>query len=240
MKKLVKIFIILMILAITPTVYAENYGVRKLIPINTKVTVYTDNFMYDEISCDQNVINFGRIKNLRDIDMPISISVGLFDETDTNIGNVNYCEDLIEAKKSLSYSIRIKDAYLGEGKSNSQIKYITVLSDNSICHTTGNRVDVGRNIEELGVTYKEKYMIDKKTAVVIFAIVAIIFLFGILYKSVFNKLSIDISSNKVKKESIIKKKKDDIEVLTDEEFKSDKFNYTDSILDDSEDNKDNQ
>ena len=46
MKRLVKILIIVMTFFITKNVYAANYEIRELIPVDTKTTIVTKNFSY--------------------------------------------------------------------------------------------------------------------------------------------------------------------------------------------------
>lgn len=210
MKKIIIILILSIMTFLTTNVKAANYQIRELIPVNTETTIVTNNFSYKSFyysnqGNDKNAIIFKSIKNLSDKEKPISISVGLFDKDRKNIGTVNYCSsktDKSEATKATlagkteaSYSIEVSRKYLGKNKSLNDIKYISVLSDNINCRTSGSKDYLNQTIEEIGIP--KNTTLDSKTELLIkivgvLAIVIIaIFLYNYLFTNTYQNFNGD-------------------------------------------------
>ena len=90
MKKIIKLLLIICVISIFNNVKAANYELKELIPINTETTIVTNHFSYQSFSYkskdvdgnnkSSNYIIFKNIKNISDDDLPISISIALFDK----------------------------------------------------------------------------------------------------------------------------------------------------------------
>ena len=161
MKKIVKILVVLLLLVVTKNVYAANYQIRELIPVKIKTTVVTKNFSYRRFQYNDGKIEFEGIKNLTDKDIPITISIGLFNKDKKNIGTINYCDYTISNKEEVKYDIDVTKDYLGKDYSISDIKYISVLGDNINCRTDGSDEFIGQTVEEIG--YAKNNTLDSKT-----------------------------------------------------------------------------
>lgn len=187
MKRIIKIFLVLIICLSVKTVYADNYKIKELIPYNVHTTIHTDNFSYKDMYFSLDGIYFGGIKNLSDKKLPITISVGLFDKRGINIGTINYCNYSIESKEEKGYFIEFKKDYFGKNKSVGDIKYIAVLSDNINCRTEGSTDYVGQHIDKLGKGRSGQ--LDSKTELFL-SIISIIFgalIVLFIYKLVFTR-----------------------------------------------------
>ena len=150
-----KKFILLVILLLTPImVYAEEYDVKTLIPVDTKVTVKTEKFDYNNFIYNSSVdskgnslITFESIKNNTVTKKPVSINILLFGEDQKNIGFLTYCtnKDLdsnyadfeLVGNASAPFSINVVSKYFVEGKTTKDVKYISVLDENKYCQVGG-------------------------------------------------------------------------------------------------------
>ena len=185
MKRLVKILIIVMTFFITKNVYAANYEIRELIPVDTKTTIVTKNFSYRDFSYSNGSINFTSIKNLTDEKKKISISIGLFNENKKNIGTINYCDSTLDSKQEKSHKIEVTNKYLGKDYEIKDIKYISVLGDNIKCRTTGYDEFIGQTVQEIGMA-KNKTL-DSKTELlikilsIVFGVLFILFIYKLLF-----------------------------------------------------------
>lgn len=161
MKKIRIVFLLLILFSIKE-VRAANYQIKELIPVDTPTTIVTDNFSYKNFyyndnkmeaeSLKNNFIIFENIKNLTDKELPVSISIGLFDENKINIGTVNYCSTndkysvvnntILQSEEEKNYVIEVNKKNLADKKTVNDIKYIAVLSDNINCRSSGDRKSV--------------------------------------------------------------------------------------------------
>jgi len=150
-----KKYIFLIVLLLTPImVYADNYDVKTLIPVDTKATVKTDNFDYNNLiynssidSKGNSLITFESIKNNTVTKKPVSINILLFGEDQKNIGFLTYCtnKDLdsnyadfeLVGNASAPFSINVVSKYFVEGKTTKDVKYISVLDENKYCQVGG-------------------------------------------------------------------------------------------------------
>ena len=116
MKKIIKTLILLVITLHVIPASAANYEMKELIPVDTMEAEALKN----------NFIIFGGIKNLRDEDSPVSISIGIFDEDKKNIGTINYCstndktsavaETILKPDEERSYVIEVNKKVLAPDK----------------------------------------------------------------------------------------------------------------------------
>lgn len=145
-------------------VYAQEYQVKELIPVDAVATVETDLFSYNDFtiqasSPDKGIVKFTSIVNKSDKKVPISINLLLFDENMFNIGYVTYCTSKdydsnyrdyeLGPKGSISFSINIAKKYFVEGNKIDNIKYISVLDENKYCHVGGYNNYAGLTIEQI-------------------------------------------------------------------------------------------
>lgn len=169
-----KKFIFLLVLLLFPVmVYAED--VKTLIPVDTKVSVKTEKFEYNNFvynsSIDENgnsLISFESIKNNTVSKVPISIDILLFDNNQKNIGLVAYCTDRdldsnysgykLSGNSSSPFSINVVSKYFVDGRSTRDVKYIAVLDENKYCQIGGYDKYKGLTIDEIvnGVSNKKE------------------------------------------------------------------------------------
>lgn len=150
-----KKIIFLLVLVLMPImVYAEDYDVKTLIPVNTKASVKTEKFDYNNFVYNNSVdskgnslITFESIKNNTVSKIPISINMLLFGEDQRNIGFVTYCTDKdldsnysgykLSGNGISPFSINVVSKYFVKGKTTSDVKYIAILDDNKYCQVGG-------------------------------------------------------------------------------------------------------
>lgn len=215
MKQKTITIIILVITALTINVQAANYQLKELIPLNTETTIVTDNFSYKGLeynnkSNDNPEITFKGIKNLTTENIPISISIGLFDKNKENIGIINYCstsdqksflKDLgLDSKKEVSYSIPITANVLATNKKNTDIKYIAILSDNINCRINGSKDYIGKKVEDIGVIKDNSLDSNTKMLIKLVEIVAAIVVLTFLYKFLFTNAFRNFDGEDVRRE----------------------------------------
>lgn len=151
-----KIFCIMLfiLLALIP-VKAANYEMKELIPLDVTTTIKGKTFLYKNISYSNNKIHIERIKNESQDSSPFTISIGLFDKDEKNIGTINLClEDMtISSKEEIfNYEIEIDKKYLGEKNKLKDIKYYSVLGGNESCRKTGEHDFLGQKVDEIGMS----------------------------------------------------------------------------------------
>ena len=107
MKRIIMFITILVITLVSQNVYATNYNIKELIPVNAHTTIGTNNFRYidfyyndNEMEADglkNNFIIFSKIKNVSDEKRAVTVSIGLFDKDKKNIGSLTSinCERII-------------------------------------------------------------------------------------------------------------------------------------------------
>ena len=131
MKRIFKSLIILIALLITVPVNAANYEVKELIPVNVETSVFTDHFSYsgfyyndnemEDKSLKNNFIIFKGIRNITKEDRPVTVTIGLFDKDEKNIGTINYCSKndktsivagtILKPKEEKAYVIEVNKKY---------------------------------------------------------------------------------------------------------------------------------
>lgn len=227
MKKIIKTLILLVITLHVIPASAANYEMKELIPVDTETTIVTDNFSYKNFyyndnkmeaeALKNNFIIFGGIKNLRDEDSPVSISIGIFDEDKKNIGTINYCstndktsavaETILKPDEERSYVIEVNKKVLATNKTVKDVKYIAVLDDNINCRTAGSQDFVGKKVEEIKVTKNSilEYS-STKIFIRICSVIAVLLLIVFLYKFMFTNAFRNYNGDDVRREFIYKNK----------------------------------
>jgi len=185
-----KLLIFLCLFLITKNVYAANYTLKELIPVNTETTIVTDNFSYKGIYYDgQGHVNFKSIKNISNRNLPLSISVALFDEKRINIGTYNYCdeENIMEAKTEKYFSLELTSKVFAKNKKVEDVHYISVLNDNVTCKKTGAEDYAGQKIEDIGKPKSNQ--MDKSVTIFIrvFSILGLCIVTYFVYRLLFTK-----------------------------------------------------
>lgn len=237
MKKIILFITILVITLVSQNVYAANYNIKELIPVNKHTTIGTNNFRYidfyyndNEMEADglkNNFIIFSKIKNVSDEKKAVTVSIGLFDKDKKNIGTINYCSTKdktsvvagteLNPDEEKSYVIEVNKKYLADKKTVKDIEYISILSDNPNC-TTGSSLDfVGQTVDEIGqikntgLSDDAELLIKILTGIGIVAIIIFVynFMFSTRYKN-FNGEDVRQEYSYINKELEAKRKYDAI------------------------------
>ena len=153
MKNIIKIVLLFVVVVSIIKTNAANYTIKELIPVNIETTIVTDNFSYKSLYYNNNYVIFKGIKNLSDKDLPISITIGLFDNNKKNIGTIHYCkeEEILKSKEEKSYAIPVDNTSITNGKSTDDIHYIAILDENIHCRKGGEDDFIGQKVEEIGM-----------------------------------------------------------------------------------------
>lgn len=237
MKRIILFITILVITLVSQNVYAANYNIKELIPVNKHTTIGTNNFRYidfyyndNEMEADglkNNFIIFSKIKNVSDEKKAVTVSIGLFDKDKKNIGTINYCSTKdktsvvagteLNPDEEKSYVIEVNKKYLADKKTVKDIEYISILSDNPNC-TTGSSLDfVGQTVDEIGqikntgLSDDAELLIKILTGIGIVAIIIFVynFMFSTRYKN-FNGEDVRQEYSYINKELEAKRKYDAI------------------------------
>ncbi len=227
MKKIITIITILAATLLTIPVHAANYEMRELIPVDTKTTIVTEHFSYQDFyyndnkmeasTLKNNFIIFGNIKNISDEELPVSISVGLFDADKKNIGIVNYCSTfdkvsvvagtILKPEEEKTYVIEVNKKYLPEDKSVNDIKYIAILSENINCRVTGSQEFIGKKVEDIKIG--KTSLLENSTTKLFLKIITVLIGVGIiifLYKFLFTNSFRNFDGDDVRREFVYKNK----------------------------------
>lgn len=237
MKRIIFFITILVITLVSQNVYAANYNIKELIPVNNHTTIGTNNFRYidfyyndNEMEADglkNNFIIFSKIKNVSDEKKAVTVSIGLFDKDKKNIGTINYCSTKdktsvvagteLNPDEEKSYVIEVNKKYLADKKTVKDIEYISILSDNPNC-TTGSSLDfVGQTVDEIGqikntgLSDDAELLIKILTGIGVVAIIIFVynFMFSTRYKN-FNGEDVRQEYSYINKELEAKRKYDAI------------------------------
>lgn len=160
-----KKFIFLIVLLLLPVmVNAEE--LNTLIPIDTKASVKTEKFEYNNIIYNSalddkgnSLISFDSIKNNMLTPQPVSINVLLFGSDKKNIGLVSYCSDRdldsnysgfkLASNEAKPFSIKVSSKYFIDTKTASDVKYIAIMDENKYCHIGGYTNYKNKTIDEI-------------------------------------------------------------------------------------------
>ena len=214
-------------------VYAEDYKLNTLIPVNTTASVETDKFDYKNFVYDTNVdakgnatLKFEGIQNNTLSKTAVSINVLLFDENQKNIGFLTYCTDKdvssdnsgfkIRANQVVPFTINVTKRYFVEGKEPKDVRYIAVRDENRYCQIGGysNYKDLtleeiinGKEEKKEGFSFPDlSSVINTTLIIVLFIIIAIIGIIFGLMKFLNNRKETKFTNNPV-----INKKIGDVE-----------------------------
>lgn len=237
MKRIIMFITILVITLVSQNVYAANYNIKELIPVNAHTTIGTNNFRYidfyyndNEMEADglkNNFIIFSKIKNVSDEKKAVTVSIGLFDKDKKNIGTINYCSSKdktsvvagteLNPDEEKSYVIEVNKKYLADKKTVKDIKYISILSDNPNCTTGSSLGFVGQTVDEIGqikntgLSDDAELFIKILTGIGIVAIIIFVynFMFSTRYKN-FNGEDVRQEYSYINKELEAKRKYDEI------------------------------
>lgn len=218
MKKRYFIFGIIILVCCMVRVNAETYQLGELLPVDEHANLTTNIFEYRDFYYNDNTMEaqylgnnfviFKAIKNVSKEEYPVSISIGVFDQNKVNIGTVNYCATadntsvvagtVLQSGEEKAYVIEINKRHLADKKSVSDIKYISILSDNKTCKTGATLENAGKTIAEIHNKSQDKAKISIFKEPVVFgllgvAVVVIILL--IVYLTRPRKLNAGFSRN---------------------------------------------
>ena len=197
MKKILTFVILFLTLISIKTVNAANYELKELIPVGIKTTIVTKHFSYRQFYYDNtdNKIHFSSIKNIFDEELPLSFSIGLFDENKRNVGVIHYCDknnNILAPGSEIEFAFEVTSEYLGKEKNKNDIKYITVLEDNYTCKTDKSQIYVGQKVDELGSYYGGEITDSAKLTMQVISIVAgvifVIFIYQFLFTNKFKNM----------------------------------------------------
>ena len=166
MKGVIKYLSILLLVFLSIDVYASEYKINTLIPVDSLGTVNTDKFNYidfvyqSQLNAKGNAtLKFASIKNNSLSKTAVSINVLLFDGDKKNIGFLTYCSDKdlssdnygfkLSANEALPFSINVTDRYFANDKKPGDVKFIAVMDENKYCQIGGYDNYVGYTIEEI-------------------------------------------------------------------------------------------
>lgn len=237
MKRIIMFITILVITLVSQNVYAANYNIKELIPVNAHTTIGTNNFRYidfyyndNEMEADglkNNFIIFSKIKNVSDEKKAVTVSIGLFDKDKKNIGTINYCSSKdktsvvagteLNPDEEKYYVIEVNKKYLADKKTVKDIKYISILSDNPNCTTGSSLGFVGQTVDEIGqikntgLSDDAELFIKILTGIGIVAIIIFVynFMFSTRYKN-FNGEDVRQEYSYINKELEAKRKYNEI------------------------------
>lgn len=187
MKKVLKVLFVVVIGLIIIPVKAANYDVKELIPINVKTSIHTNNFSYKEFFFDEKGIYFKGIKNLTNKELPISITIGLFNNKGKNIGTINYCDSKLGSKEEKGYEVLFDKEYFGENETGKDIKYIAIMGDNITCKTKGSRDYIGETVEEMGYAKNTQLGSQAELVLKVFGVLGGCLIALFLYSFLFTK-----------------------------------------------------
>ena len=220
MKKIIRLLIVVLGIVLYNDVYASNYELKELIPIDTETTIVTNHFSYQSFyyktknkidnTNSNNYLVFGNIKNISDEDLPISITVALFDKEKKNIGTINYCtatEDnsntsqILKSKESTPYTIEVTKDYLGKGKKLKDVKYISVLSENINCrNNTGSDEYIGQTIEEIGIGKNNQIGVEVERLIQLLTLCLLLLIALCIYKFLFTSAYQNMDGTDIRQE----------------------------------------
>ena len=224
-----KIMFLLVLLLFPVMVYAEDYNVKTLIPVDTKASVKTEKFDYNNFVYNSKIdekgnslITFESIKN-----------VGFLTYCTDKDYDSNYSAYKLMGNASSSFSIKVVSKYFVNGKSTSDVKYISVLDSNEYCQVGGYEKYKDLTLDEIinGVAHKDtpnpisKFISDLQEKglmqIIIYALVglAVLVIIIMIISAIFKKIK-DNRLSRPKEEKIDVPMEETVD-LTYEEVKSD-------------------
>ncbi len=205
MKKIILSVIILLITITQIQVNAANYEMKELIPVDIETTIVNGKFSYkglyynakkeDGDKSKRNYIIFRGIKNISDEARPVSISIALFGEDRLNIGMINFCTGNLNPGEEIPYEIEAKKEYFGEDFKASDVKYISVISENLNCRTTGADEFIGDTVDEIGMMKNNVITTPIHNTLLVFGIVGGVVFFLFIYAFMFTGQYTDMNGD---------------------------------------------
>jgi len=222
MKRILMLFLLLVPLV----VQGDAYSVFQLIPVNTKATITTESFIYEDFYYSRNPevsgdhIVFTKLKNRLDKERPITITIALFDSEKKNIGTIHYCSKKegyeqeitkIKSQEAITYTFTVFKKYVTEEKKTNDVMYISVLGENNKCKTSGTLDYVGKTIGEIK-EINANHPLDKFTSNYLYIGLG---LFGLFLLFVFGRLILGPIRNR--KQIMLEQQKKEVEEPKKEE-----------------------
>lgn len=187
--KFLMILLVLSTLFVGIDVYAGDYSIKELIPVEDEANVFSKTFNYTGVKFEADssgrangVLRFNSIVNNTSTKKTPSFNILLFDGTKKNIGFITYCGEkdygsdntmfYIPGKDAKPFSINVTSRYFGGNEKDyegivhepGEILYYSFFSDNSYCQIGGYTKYIGLTLEEItgGEVNFDNEDIDKK------------------------------------------------------------------------------
>lgn len=187
--KFLMILLVLSTLFVGIDVYAGDYSIKELIPVEDEANVFSKTFNYTGVKFEADssgrangVLRFNSIVNNTSSKKTPSFNILLFDGTKKNIGFITYCGEkdygsdntmfYIPGKDAKPFSINVTSRYFGGNEKDyegivhepGEILYYSFFSDNSYCQIGGYTKYIGLTLEEItgGEVNFDNEVIDKK------------------------------------------------------------------------------
>ena len=187
--KFLMILLVLSTLFVGIDVYAGDYSIKELIPVEDEANVFSKTFNYTGVKFEADssgrangVLRFNSIVNNTSSKKTPSFNILLFDGTKKNIGFITYCGEkdygsdntmfYISGKDAKPFSINVTSRYFGGNEKDyegivhepGEILYYSFFSDNSYCQIGGYTKYIGLTLEEItgGEVNFDNEDIDKK------------------------------------------------------------------------------
>lgn len=177
MKSINKFFMIILVIStlfVGIDVYAGDYSIKELIPVEDEANVFSKTFNYTGVKFEADssgrangVLRFNSIVNNTSSKKTPSFNILLFDGTKKNIGFITYCGEkdygtdntmfYIPGKGAKPFSINVTSRYFGGNEEgyegivheSGEILYYSFFSDNSYCQIGGYTKYIGLTLEEI-------------------------------------------------------------------------------------------
>ena len=165
MKRLITCLLIILSISWI-NVFADDYQVNTLIPVDSVATVNTEKFSYIDFIYHSQVdekgnakIDFASIKNNTHSKTAVSINILLFDANKENIGFLTYCSDKdlssnnygfkLGDNEAKPFDISVVKKYFADSKKAEDVKFIAVMDENKYCQIGGYDKYAGSTIEKI-------------------------------------------------------------------------------------------
>ena len=194
---------ILVLLGMIVPVKAADYEIRELIPVGVTTTVRGERFVYKDFQYQNGLITIGKVINNREETYNLSISIGLFDKNDKNIGTIHYCPENtpVKSKESVdNVTIDVKSSYMESGKNHKDIHHVSVIGENTTCRVDGAKDYLGQTVEEIGMPKNNTFSDDELMLLKIIMVLVIALVALFVYKFVFTTAYRNMDGTDVRQE----------------------------------------
>lgn len=203
MKKL-KVLLLLLLVGLVLPVKAADYEMKELIPVDTTTTVHGEIFIYKGFNYSNGIIKMESIRNNSFEKHSLSISIGLFGEDKKNIGIINYCEKdtVIISKETYKKEllIDVKGSYLAPDKTIKDVKYISVIGENTNCRTDGSQEFIGSTVEQIGMAKNTQINSSAEMLINILKVIGVVLVGLFIYKFLFTSAYRNMDGEDVRQE----------------------------------------